>query len=184
MIIKKYSNTFMTNMTKNITLTLVLTLSFMLYSADVSAAKPSPKKWTEQCDEDKKNCIAMIQKNNDDKETVAVIYIRRGDVIVDEKKQRAPYLVVNLPLNQDLSKKPKIVIDGNVEKSSLDTTYTNCNATSGCVASAVINYKGIELLKDGEKFSVLFKMIDKKEILQMDFPLKGFTKAYTKILEK
>ena len=184
MIIKKYSNTFMTNMTKNITLTLVLTLSFMFYSADVSAAKPSAKKWTEQCGEDKKSCVAVIQKNDKDKNTVAVVYIRMGEVTVDEKKQIAPVLFVNLPLDQDLATKPKIVIDGDVEKASLDTTFTNCNSKTGCVASAVINDKGIELLKDGEKFSVLFKMIDKKEILQMDFPLKGFTKAYTKILEK
>ena len=184
MIIKKYSNTFMTNMTKNITLTLVLTLSFMLYSADVSAAKPSAKKWTEQCGEDKKNCISMIQKNNNDKETVAVIYIRMGEVTVDEKKQIAPVLIVNLPLNQDLSKKPKIVIDGDVEKSSLDATYTNCNAATGCVANAILNDKGIELLKSGDQVSVLFQRFGENEVLQIDFPLKGFTKAYTKILEK
>ena len=181
MIQKKYSNTFMT---KNLILTLVLTLSFMFYSANVSAAKPSAKKWTEQCDEDKKNCLAMIQKNNDNKETVAVIYIRMSEVTVGEKKQIAPALFVNLPLNQDLSKKPKIVIDGNIEKSSLDTTYTNCNATSGCVASAALNDKGIELLKGGDEVSVLFQLYGAKDVLQIDFPLKGFTKAYTKILEK
>ena len=174
----------MTNMTKNITLTLVLTLSFMFYSANVSAAKPSAKKWTEQCGEDKNNCLAMIQKNNNDKETVAVIYIRMGEVTIDEKKQIAPVLIVNLPLNQDLTKKPKIVIDGDVEKSSLDATYTNCNAATGCVASAILNDKGIELLKSGEKVSVLFQLYGEKNVLQMDFPLKGFTKAYTKILEK
>ena len=181
MIKKKYSNTFMT---KNVILTLVLTLSFMFYSANVSAAKPSPKKWTEQCGEDKKNCIAMIKKNNDKEEQIAVVYIRMGEVTVDKKKQMAPVLIVNLPLNQDLSKKPKIVIDGNIEKSSLDTTYTNCNATSGCVASAALNDKGIELLKGGDEVSVLFQLYGAKDVLQIDFPLKGFTKAYTKILEK
>ena len=181
MIKKKYSNTFMT---KNVILTLVLTLSFMFYSANVSAAKPSAKKWTEQCDEDKKNCLAMIQKNNDNKETVAVIYIRMGEVTVDEKKQIAPVLYVNLPLNQDLSKKPKIVIDGDLEKSSLDTTYTNCNAATGCVARAILNDKGLELLKGGDNVTVLFQLFGGKDVLQIDFPLKGFTKAYTKILEK
>ena len=181
MIKKKYSNTFMT---KNVILTLVLTLSFMFYSANVSAAKPSAKKWTEQCGEDKKNCLAMIQKNNNDKETVAVIYIRMGEVTVGEKKQKAPVLFINLPLNQDLLKKPKIVIDGDVEKSSLDTTYTNCNVATGCVANAALNDKGVELLKGGDKVSVLFQLYGENEVLQIDFPLKGFTKAYEKILEK
>ena len=171
-------------MTKNIILTLILTLSFMFYSANVSAAKPSPKKWTEQCGEDKNNCLAMIQKNNDKKETVAVIYIRMGQVTIGEKKQISPILFVNLPLNQDLSKKPKIVIDGDVEKSSLDATYTTCNAAEGCVASAILSDAGIELLKGGEKVGVLFQAFGNKEVLQMDFPLKGFTKAYEKILEK
>ena len=184
MIKKKYSNTFMTNMTKNITLTLVLTLSFMFYSANVSAAKPSAKKWTEQCGEDKKNCFALIQKIDDDKNIIAVVYIRMGEVTVDEKKQIAPVLFVNLPLDQDLATKPKIVIDGDVEKASLDTTFTNCNSKTGCVASAVINDKGIELLKDGDQVSVLFQRFGENEVLQIDFPLKGFTKAYTKILEK
>ena len=181
MKIKKYSNIFMT---KNIILTLVLTLSFMFYSANVYAAKANAKKWTEQCGEDKKNCLALIQKNDDDKNTVAVIYIRMGEVTVDKKKQIAPVLIVNLPLNQDLSTKPKIVIDGDVEKSSLDTNYTNCNSTTGCVANAALNDKGIELLKGGKKVSVLFKMFNGEKVLQMDFPLKGFTKAYEKILEK
>ena len=181
MIKKKYLNTFMT---KNVILTLVLTLSFMFYSANVSAAKPNAKKWTEQCGEDKKNCMAMIRKDNDNKETVAVIYIRRGEVLVGEKKQMAPVLFVNLPLNQDLSKKPKIVIDGDSEKASLDVTFTNCNSTTGCVASAILNDKGIELLEGGDQVSVLFQLFGNKDILQIDFPLKGFTKAYTKILEK
>ena len=174
----------MTNMTKNITLTLVLTLSFMFYSADVSAAKPSAKKWTEQCGEDKKSCVAVIQKNDKDKNTVAVVYIRMGEVTVDEKKQIAPVLFVNLPLDQDLATKPKIVIDGDVEKSSLDANFTNCNNTTGCVANAILNDKGIELLKSGDQVSILFKLFGNKDTLQMDFPLKGFTKAYTKILEK
>ena len=181
MIIKKYSNIFMT---KNIILTLVLTLSFMFYSANVSAAKPSEKKWTEQCGEDKKNCIAMITKNNDKKEQIAVVYIRMGEVTVDKKKQIAPVLIVNLPLNQDLLKKPKIVIDGDTEKASLDVTFSNCNTTSGCAASAIINDKAIELFKGGDQVSVLFQMFSQNEVLQIDFPLKGFTKAYTKILEK
>tara|TARA_B110000037_G_scaffold218380_1_gene281266 strand:+ start:903 stop:1448 length:546 start_codon:yes stop_codon:yes gene_type:complete len=181
MIKKKYSNSFMT---KNIIFTLVLTLSFVFYSANVSAAKPSAKKWTEQCGEDKKNCLALIQKNDDKKNTVAVIYIRMGEVTVDEKKQIAPVLFINLPLNQDLATKPKIVIDRDVEKSSLDANFTNCNSTTGCVANAILNDKGIELLKNGNQVSVLFKLFNNKEVLQMDFPLKGFTKAYTKILEK
>ena len=181
MIKKKYSNTFMT---KNVILTLVLTLSFMFYSANVSAAKPSPKKWTEQCGEDEKDCLAMIQKNNDNKETVAVIYIRMGEVTVAEKKQISPILFVNLPLNQDLSKKPKVVIDGDAEKSSLDITFTHCNAAEGCVASAILSDKGIELLKNGDEVGVLFQVMGQTDVLQMDFPLKGFTKAYTKILEK
>ena len=181
MIKKKYSNTLMT---KNVILTLVLTLSFMFYSANVSAAKPSPKKWTEQCGEDKKNCIAMIQKNNDNKETVAVVYIRMGEVMVDKKKQIAPVLIVNLPLNQDLSKKPKIVIDGDTENASLDVTFSNCNSTTGCAANAILNDKAIELFKGGDQVSVLFQLFGNKDVLQIDFPLKGFTKAYTKILEK
>ena len=182
MIIKKYLNTFMT---KNLILTLILTLSFMFYSANVSAAKPSAKKWTEQCaEEGSETCIAMIQKQNDEKQAVAVFYMRVGEVIVNEKKKIAPILFVNLPLNQDLRKSPKVVIDGDVDKSSLDTNFTNCNSTTGCVANAILNDKGIELLKNGNQVSVLFKLFNNKQVLQMDFPLKGFTKAYTKILEK
>ena len=181
MIKKKYSNTFMT---KNVILTLVLTLSFMFYSADVSAAKPNAKKWTKQCSEVTKNCFVIIQKNDDDEKTVAVIYIRRGEVLVGEKKQIAPVLFVNLPLNQDLTKKPKIVIDGDTEKSSLDVNFTNCTAVNGCIASAILNEKGIGLLEGGDQVSVLFQMFGKEEVLQVDFPLKGFTKAYSKIFEK
>ena len=107
-----------------------------------------------------------------------------GEVTVDKKKQMAPVLIVNLPLNQDLSKKPKIVIDGDSEKASLDVTFTNCNSTTGCVASAILSDTGIELFKGGDKVSVLFQVYGQKDVLQMDFPLKGFTKAYTKILEK
>ena len=181
MIIKKYLNTFMT---KNLILTLILTLSFMFYSANVSAAKPSAKKWTEQCAEGSETCIAMIQKQNDEKEAVAVFYMRVGEVIVDEKKKIAPILFVNLPLNQDLRKSPKVVIDGDVDKSSLDLNFSHCTIASGCVASAILNDKGIELFKNGDKVSVMFKLYDQEDTLQMDVPLKGFTKAYTKILEK
>ena len=181
MIKKKYSNTLMT---KNVILTLVLTLSFMFYSANVSAAKPSEKKWTEQCDEDKKNCIAMIQKNNDNKETVAVVYIRMGEVMVDKKKQIAPVLIVNLPLDQDLLKKPKVIIDGDTENASLDVTFSNCNSITGCAANAILNSKAIDIFKGGDNVSVLFQLFGQKDVLQIDFPLKGFTKAYEKILEK
>ena len=182
MIIKKYLNTFMT---KNLILTLILTLSFMFYSANVSAAKPSAKKWTEQCaEEGSETCIAMIQKQNDEKQAVAVFYMRVGEVIVNEKKKIAPILFVNLPLNQDLRKSPKVVIDGDVDKSSLDLSFSHCTIASGCVASAILNDKGVELFKNGDKVSVMFKLYDQEDTLQMDVPLKGFTKAYTKILEK
>ena len=172
-------------MTKNLILTLILTLSFMFYSANVSAAKPSAKKWTEQCaEEGSETCIAMIQKQNDEKQAVAVFYMRVGEVIVNEKKKIAPILFVNLPLNQDLRKSPKVVIDGDVDKSSLDLSFSHCTIASGCVASAILNDKGVELFKNGDKVSIMFKLYDQEDTLQMDVPLKGFTKAYTKILEK
>ena len=171
-------------MTKNIILTLILTLSFMFYSANVSAAKPSAKKWTEQCDDQNKNCVALIQKITKDKETVAVMYMRTGIVVVDEKKMEAPILNINLPLGQDLRTTPKIIIDDDLANASLDIGFTNCNAKNGCVASVALNDKAIELLRNGKKVSVVFKLFSGKENLQMDFPLKGFTKAYTKILEK
>ena len=171
-------------MTKNIILTLILTLSFMFYSANVSAAKPSAKKWTEQCDDKTKTCIALIQKITEDKETIAVMYMQTGTVVVDEKNMEAPILTVNLPLGQDLRATPKIIIDDDATNASLNIGFTNCNAKNGCVASAALNDKAIELLKNGKKVSIVFKLFSGKENLQMDFPLKGFTKAYAKILEK
>ena len=180
MIKKKYSNTFMT---KNVILTLVLTLSFMLYSADVSAAKPSAKKWTAQCDENK-NCMAVIQKKNNEKETVAVMYMQKATYMKDDKKMEGSAFYINLPLNQDLQIRPKVIINDDADNASFDINFTHCDSTNGCVASAILNDKAIKLLKDGEKISIVFKMFSGKDNLQMDFPLKGFTKAYTKILEK
>ena len=171
-------------MTKNVILTLVLTLSFMFYSANVSAAKPSAKKWTEQCDDETKVCLALIQKITEDKETIAVMYMRKGLVQVGEKKIEAPILLVNLPLNQDLRVTPKIIIDDDQANGSLNINFSNCNAKNGCVANAALNDKAIELLKEGKKVSIVFKLFDGKENLKMDFPLKGFTKAYSKIFEK
>ena len=171
-------------MTKNVILTLVLTLSFMFYSANVSAAKPSAKKWTEQCDDETKVCLALIQKITEDKETIAVMYMRTGFVQVDEKSMEAPILTVNLPLGQDLRATPKIIIDDDAANASLNIGFTYCNAKNGCVANVAINDKAIELLKNGKKVSIIFKLFSGKENLQMDFPLKGFTKAYSKIFEK
>ena len=154
--------------------------------------------WSEQCNEDKSTCIIAIKydvKLKDKKQrTLATAYIQIASTkerkmnLVDKEDQTyklseedksIPLLIVNLPMNSDLTKKPLLQIDG---KNLGNLNYLFCNNTQGCKTSVVINNDVIDLLKKGKNLTVFIGVFGTNKNLKIEFPLKGFSKAYSKLV--
>ena len=174
-----------------------LFLFLFLFNTD-SFSEINSESWSKQCNEDKSSCLIAIKykvKLKDKKDqTLATAYIkiastkeRKMNLIdkedqtykLSEEDKSIPLLVVNLPLNTDLRKKPLLQIDG---KKLGNLNYLHCNNSLGCKTSAVINNDVIDLLKKGKNLTVFIGVFGSNQNLKIEFPLKGFSKAYSKLV--
>ena len=180
---------------KKINLTLLM---LFLFGSTSSYSEINSKSWSEQCNEDKSACIIAIKneiklKDKDEQQTLATAYIQIGSTkekkmnLVDkedqtyklsEEEKNVPLLFVNLPLNVDLRKKPLIQVD---EKNLGNLNYLHCNNTLGCKTSVVINNEVIDLLKKGKNMTIIMGIFGSSQNLKIEFPLNGFSKAFSKI---
>jgi invasion protein IalB len=154
--------------------------------------------WSEQCNEDKSTCLIAIKNEitlKDKKQkTLATAYIQIGSTkerkmnLIDkedqtyklsEENKNIPLLFINLPLNADLRKRPLVQVDG---KNLGNLNYLHCNNSLGCKTSIVINNEVIDLLKKGKNMSVFIGIYGNNKNLKIEFPLKGFSKAYNKLV--
>jgi invasion protein IalB len=181
---------------KKINLTLLL---LFLFGTTSSYSEINSKSWSEQCNEDKSTCLIAIKneiklKDKDEQQTLATAYIQIGSTkerkmnLVDKEDQtyklseedkNIPLLFVNLPLNADLRKKPLVQVDG---KNLGNLNYLHCNNSLGCKTSVVINNEVIDLLKKGKNMTIFIGIFGSNQNLKIEFPLKGFSKAYNKLI--
>ena len=172
---------------------------FLFYLTTYSLSEITSKAWNAECSEDKKTCISIIIneiKNKDKMQTFATAYIQIGsskqkkmDLIskddqtykLSEENKFIPVLFVKLPLNVDLRKKPAVVIDG---KKLGDLNYSHCNQTDGCVTNVSVNNEVIELFKKGKTMSVVTGIYGRAKNMNIEFPLKNFSKSYAKVTKK
>jgi invasion protein IalB len=163
-----------------------------------SFSEINSKSWSEQCNEDKSTCLIAIkneiQLKDKKQQTLATAYIQIGSTkerkmnLVDKEDQtyklseedkNIPLLFVNLPLNADLRKKPLVQVDG---KNLGNLNYLHCNNSLGCKTSVVINNEVIDLLKKGKNMTIFIGIFGSNQNLKIEFPLKGFSKAYNKLV--
>ena len=100
---------------------------------------------------------------------------------LSEENKNIPILIVKLPLNVDLRKKPAVVID---DKKLGDLNFTHCNQIDGCVTNVAITEELIELFKKGKTMNIVMGVYGTPENMQLAFPLKNFTKSYAKMTKK
>ena len=184
------------NITKNLSFLLLLLFLFLFNTNSYSEI--NSKSWSEQCNEEKNVCIIAIKneiKLKDKKEqTLATAYVQlaskkeRKMNLVDKEDQTyklseedksIPLLVVNLPLNTDLRKKPLLQVDG---KKLGNLNYLFCDNNQGCKTSVVINNDVIDLLKKGKNMTIFIGVFGSNQNLKIEFPLKGFSNAYSKLV--
>ena len=177
-----------------------ITSSFLLYLTTFSLSEISSKKWSAECSEDEKTCLAVIiseVKNNDDAmQTIATAIVQIGSAkqkktnLVDEDDQtyklseenkKISVLTVKLPLNADLRKKPAVVID---DKNLGSLNFTHCNSQDGCVSNVVVDDEVIDLFKKGKTMTVLIGIYRSSKNMKIEFPLKNFTKSYAKLIKE
>ena len=178
----------------------ILSIIIIIFSTKSSFAEIGTESWNKNCsNENKENCFLAIKTElelkDNKKQTIATAFIRIASSkqkemnLINEKDQTyklseknkdVPYLTVNLPLNSDLRKKPLIVSDN---KSIGNMVYTHCNQAIGCRSILVINEKVIEAFKKGKSMSVTFGVYGSEKNMKIDFPLKGFSKAYKKLVK-
>ena len=185
-------------MAPNITKKLSFLFLFVILFNTNSFSEINSNSWSEQCNEDKSSCLIAIKyevKLKDKKEqTVATAFIqlastkeRKMNLIdkedqtykLSEEDKSIPLLIINLPLNTDLRKKPLLQVDG---KNLGNLNYLHCNSNLGCKTSAVINNDVIDLLKKGKNLTVFIGVFGNNQNLKIEFPLKGFSKAYSKLV--
>ena len=177
-----------------------LQIIVLLFLTSTSNSEINPKSWSKQCNENKNSCIIAISseikvKDKEGKQTLATAYIQIGsskkkimDLVdkedqtykLSEKNQIVPVLFVNLPLNADLRKPPIVQYDDN---SLGNLTYLHCNANVGCKSVIIVNKDVITTFKKGKTLSIILGIFGSKNNLKIDFPLKGFTKAYGQLLK-
>jgi invasion protein IalB len=163
-----------------------------------SFSEINSKSWSEQCNEDKSTCLIAIkneiQLKDKKQQTLATAYIQIGSTkerkmnLVDKEDQtyklseedkNIPLLFVNLPLNADLRKKPLVQVDG---KNLGNLNYLHCNNSLGCKTNVVITNEVIDLLKKGKSMTIFIGIFGSNQNLKIEFPLKGFSKAYNKLI--
>ena len=185
-------------MISNITKKLSSLFLFLFLFNTNSFSEINSNSWSEQCNEDKSSCSIAIKyevklKDKSD-QTLASAFVRIASTkekkmnLVDKEDQTyklseedksIPLLLVNLPLNTDLRKKPLLQVDG---KNLGNLNYLYCNNDLGCKSSVVINNEVIDLLKKGKNMTVFIGVMNSNQNLKIEFPLKGFSKAYSKLV--
>ena len=176
-----------------------LVSSFFLYLTTYSISEINSRAWSILCGEDKKSCLSAIIseiKNKEKMQIIATAYIQMATTtqkkmnLINEEDQTyklsednktVPLLFVKLPLNVDLRKKPSIVID---DKKLGDLNFTHCNKIDGCVTNVIITDEVIELFKKGKTMNVVIGIYGTPKNMKLAFPLKNFTKSYTKMTKK
>ena len=185
-------------MISNITKKLSSLFLFLFLFNTNSFSEINSNSWSEQCNEDKSSCLIAIKNEiklkDKKKQTIATAYIQIASTkerkmnLVDkedqtyklsEEEKSVPLLLVNLPLNTDLRKKPLLQVDG---KNLGNLNYLYCNNDLGCKSSVVINNEVIDLLKKGKNMTVFIGVMNSNQNLKIEFPLKGFSKAYSKLV--
>ena len=183
-------------MKKNYTkrfLTKLIVFIYFLLNPITSFAEVGDKKWSKECNVNKK-CAIVILKQNDKKQNIssAIIQLKssteREMTLVDGKEKTyklketnklVPILFVKLPLNVNLKKFPLLQIN---KKKILSLTFSHCNSQDGCVVSADITDEVLKLLKEGNILTVTAAIYGSKNFLSLVFPLKGFSKSYKSLL--
>ena len=137
----------------------------------------------------------MAIPDSDKKQTLATAIIQLGTTterkmdLVDgeektyklkEKNKLVPVLTIRFKLNIDLKKKPLIQID---KKDVLNIPFTHCNAKEGCNTQIAINDEVIKLFKSGKELTLVMAIYRSKKIMNINLPLKGFSKAYDSLLK-
>ena len=121
----------------------------------------------------------MIIKNTDNKDqTLATAYFE-----MESSKQNkiVPVLYVKLPLSVDLRKKPAIIID---DKNLGSLDFTHCNAVDGCTTNVAIGDGVIDLFKKGKTITVVMGIYGSAKNINIQFPLKNFSKSYAQLIKK
>ena len=171
-----------------------MTLSILMPS--FSYSEIIAKEWTKSCAKDnKENCIigvlTQFENKEKKKQTLATIYIQKNSSSkkvmnlineedqtykMGEEKKTLLNLIAHLPLNSDLTKKPILSVDN---KNIVNLIYLNCNSTIGCRAMVTLDEEKLQQFKKGEVLSIIMPT-GHKQPMKMDFPLKGFAKAFKK----
>ena len=147
-------------------------------------AKINAKSWSKNCvtgADKKESCsIAIINEledKNKKKSTLASAFVLKAEEANKKKgtKKQVTALVINLPLNVDLTVKPQVQIDG---KKLLDLSFTNCNQNDGCKTLSLISDANIEQIKKSKTLSVITRASGSASNIKIDFPLKDFGKEF------
>jgi invasion protein IalB len=158
--------------------------SFLIYLTTYSLSEITSKAWSAECSKDKKRCIAVIIneiKNKDKNQTLATAYIQITSSKLSEENKNIPLLFVKLPLNADLKKNPAVLVDN---KKLGDLRYTHCNGTDGCVTNVAINNDVIQLFKKGKTMTVVMGIYGNAKNMNIEFPLKNFSRSYAQLTKK
>jgi invasion protein IalB len=179
----------------------LIILTVLLLAPITSSAEVGDKKWTKECAKNnKKICLIAVNSqvaipDSDKKQTIATAIIQLGTTterkmdLVDgeektyklkEKNKLVPVLTIRFPLNIDLKKKPLIQID---KKDVLNIPFTHCNAKEGCNTSMTVNDEVIKLFKSGKELTLVMAIYRSKKTMNINLPLKGFSKAYDSLLK-
>ena len=179
----------------------LIILTVLLLAPITSSAEVGDKKWTKECAKDnKKDCVIAINTqmaipDSDKKQTLATAIIQLGttterkmDLVDGEEKtyklkeenKLVPVLTVRFPLNVDLKKQPLIQID---KKNVLNIPFSHCNGKEGCVTRISINDEVIKLFKSGKELTLIMGIYRSKKNMNINLPLKGFSKAYDSLLK-
>ena len=191
----------MTKIYKKKFLNKLIILTILLLAPITSSAEIGNKKWTKECIKDnKKSCFIAINHqvavpDNDKKQVLATAFIQlrstteRKMALVDgkektyklkEKTKLVNVLTIKLPLNVDLKKSPLVQID---KKNILNIPFSHCNSTEGCNTNIAVSDKIIKLFKSGKELTLYTGVYGAKDNMIVNFPLKGFSKAYDSLLK-
>ena len=179
----------------------LIILTVLLLAPVTSSAEIGDKKWTKECAKDnKKACLIAINSqmaipDSDKKQTIATAIFQLGttterkmDLVDGEEKtyklkeenKLIPVLTIRFPLNVDLKKQPLIQID---KKNVLRIPFTHCNTNEGCVTQISITDEVIKLFKSGKELNLLTGIYRTKKNMNINLPLKSFSKAYDSLLK-
>ena len=164
----------------------------LILCASPSIAEVNEKSWSKECDtiNGKETCIMIIIKETVNNDRIVTAWIEKRTTTqnkmtliseedktykLKETKTIVPFLVINLPLNVNIQKKPAIVFEG---KKLFELSYTHCNGTEGCSTTIGLNDEVVKIFKAGKEIIIAFGSHGDTQIRSFEIPLKGFSKAY------